>query len=286
MVRRLSGSVSALLLAVTGLTQPIRLRIEGEVPFSPVELANAIAVRLPLADDGVEVVVRPGAPGTVQVAAWGKTRDIEVGDAKGAQAARRVALAILDLVTPEVEPPTLAPLVERPSRPSSEAPPFELGLVPTIGGGTNLQEVTIGGALDTSFRLAGPLRACASVGFAADTALPTIGNVTLSLQAIPVRVGLAWRGGGSSFELRLLAVAMPYFVDASAATMSVSHTGVTAGVGAALRYAMPLSPLFDLAALIGFDGFATRDDLRVHGVPAVATERMAFWVGIGWFWKP
>ena len=263
-MQRRTRAVFGLLTAVLGL------HVSGPLPFSQAELHEALALRV-RATVPVEVVAGPAGEAIVRVG--GKERAVDLGDSHGPAAARRVALAVADLAT-DVDP-LPAPAIRSPAPPRDS----RLSLLAGPAGGSNLDGVRFQLALDGRMRLVRGLGLFASAGYSPgpDASVDGIG---VSLRSVPLRLGLGWQAG--AFELRLGAVATPYWLDG----MMTPRSGVVAGGGLAALYAIDLAPNLDLVIAGGADAFANRDDFTIHGNSAVATSRVATWAALGLGWRP
>src|SRR5882672_11125223 len=108
-----------MVLAVAGTTLArageLAIDAGGELPFTRVELEDAL--RLRLGDGEARVKVEASGEDAVRVARAGKTRIVVLAGRRGAQAARSVALAVVDLAMTEPALPDL------PSSSSSSSEP-------------------------------------------------------------------------------------------------------------------------------------------------------------------
>jgi hypothetical protein len=265
-VQRRTRAVFGLLIAALGL------RVSGPLPFSQAELHEALALRVRAAVP-VEVVAGPAGEAIVRVG--DKERTVDLGDSHGPAAARRVALAVADLAT-DVDP-LPAPAIRSAALPRDST--TRLALLAGPAAGSNLDGVRFQAALDGRLRLLRGLGLFASAGYSPGPDA-TIDGIAVSLRSVPLRLGLGWQAG--AFELRVGAVATPYWLDG----MMTSRSGVVAGGGLAALYAIDLAPNLDLVLAGGADAFANRDDFTIHGTSAVATSRVATWAALGLGWRP
>jgi hypothetical protein len=284
----------------------VRLELAERLPFSQTELVEAVRLRLQLEEPGAtgtvaRVAVRRGGQDvTVELLDYGVKRRVPLLGASGAPAARRVALVIYDLLRDEValpvpilpaSRPASRPAARSPARraaprprpvilptPAPIAPPgpplLLLGLLVTAGAGSNVDHASIAATIEGSLRLLPSLRALLGVGPAFVPPF-TVDDRSLRLVALPLRVGVAWFPRRGPVELRLLAVAQPYWVRGD----GVSHSGVLGGAGTAAFYHLRLAWRLRLLLGAGLDLFFNRTELRLRGVTALATERVAFWGG-------
>ncbi|CAN5186058.1 hypothetical protein BH11MYX1_BH11MYX1_05400 [soil metagenome] len=271
------------------LGHPLAVRTGGELPFSREELDAALGLRTQLADASSPRQVDAQVTGDlddVVIAVMGRTRRVPLEGQHGADAARLVAFALLDLAGAELDPPAGARVQERSPEPSprivttapleseppSRAPAWSTGLVASAGTRNEM-------SLELGARLFGPVRAIGSVGMGTaivTTATPAASTITR--QSFPLRLSLAWRRG--AFEARAGAVAV--IEQASAAR---AKTEVTAGGGAAATWS--LIRFHDLVGSLGagLDGFATSIDYRVNEQRIVTTPRIGWWGGLCVAWE-
>jgi hypothetical protein len=221
----------------------------------------------------------------VSVRIGDKERTVGVGARKGEAAARRVALALVDLALAEANPeagaarrpaPPAAPPIARPI----EVPPFTgrlvVRLAPVVGVGTNGDQVHAGGALAASIKIVRWLRAFLEVQ-AGGGPSAQVGPVSVALAEVPLRLGLGarvWR----LIEVRAALVVEPYRLAADGAP---SESGALVGGGVSAEGYVPLARRVALAIGVGADLLANRLAWTVGGQPALATERAQFWIGVG-----
>ena len=216
-------------------------------PFGADELASALRVRLP---DGapLAVTVLPAGDDRVRVAIGDTTRDLELGGRAGPDAARLVALEIVDLA--------LDDLAQMP--PPAQHAHFAADL---LGSASAWVGMLAGGTLDLSLARG---RFVAALELSAGERV--VGD--LHVTALPVRATLGWRSGG--LELRAGVVAAPVLVSDGAGDQTVMP-GAT--VSARLH-----AGRFVLAA--GADGFATQTTYQLRTMNVV-TPWIAPWIAIG-----
>jgi hypothetical protein len=264
-----------------------RLEVEGPVPFEESELRDAVALRIAITtdEDAREVRVRGLRSDAVSIDLDGKHRELDLGEDSGSRAARRVALAIADLAIREAQlppalPPPRAPVVTAEAGPP---PPREeprgsrlrlAALAALIGSGGSA--IAPSAVVEGSLSLSQTLRIQVDLAYARGPR-SSVDTIALSLDSFPLRGGIAWLPLSVPLELRLLGVLTPYTVSAS----PTSSSGVNAGIEVALAYFLPVAETIDLGAIIAFDGNLTREDFRVHGIEAFATDRFAAWAGLG-----
>jgi hypothetical protein len=287
---RLPGSlvVAALLAAGPASASPsIHLVVGDGLPFTGAALGEAVALRAPVADAGVEVVVEAAGADAVRVRAGGKERIVPLSGRSGRAAARWVALALVDLAGEEATPAALPPEVAavEPAD-DSEAAPLEVRAAPTPRStpGTRLAllpTLTLGDGLAAGATVLvthriGAWTGLASLGVASGPSA-SLAGVEVSLLAAPIRVGIARRAG--PLELAAAAVLVPIH-----ASGGVGHAGLEVGAGLAAYLRLDLGPV-PLLVGAGADAYATRTELQVRGQTALATPRLGAWVGVGVAWE-
>jgi hypothetical protein len=199
----------------------IRVDVErsSELPFSSAELLAAIDARVRIAQGAPDervVLVHVGPaerPGQVAVAAMAATVDVLTDGKPPAEAARLVALAVVDLT--RAEPPTpgetlVVAASAAPVEPVARSGgvgfgvAFYPGASAGLGGGVSFEptldlSASVGGGVGSTWRVG------VSVGFASASA-PWIDR-SFTLSTVPVRSGVRWRwrrleiGGGAVARL-------------------------------------------------------------------------------------
>ena len=264
---------------------PLAIETSGPLPFTTAELETALAVRTQLADQDAPRrlsahVVGDGS--TVRIELSGHTRSVALDGQHGAEAARLVAVAILDLAGDQLDPPDAltpppqpAPAIVR--APASPVPDAEVAMPWSLGiwavSGTRTEA-----SVELGVRIHGPLRAFAAGGAGLEQTATAM-SLTVSRRTFPVRAGIAWQRG--SFEARVTAIAV-----VESASAERSATDVIAGAGLSIVWRP--ARIGDVSLLVGAgaDGFASSIDYRVHDMPIVSTDRVAGWAGLGLAWEP
>jgi len=291
------GLALACALSRTANGKPLAVHTRGELPFSTAELDAALVLRTQLADASSPVPVDAQVTGErddVIVAVTGRTRRVALGGQHGADAARLVAFALLDLAGDQLDPPAAPERTQEPERTDdlalvpppphattttrfeprmierAAAPAWSLGLV--AAGGTRNEL-----ALELGVRLAGPIRIVGSGG-AGLSITNTVMTTTITRRALPLRLSLAWRRG--AFEARAGAVAL-----IEQASADRAQTDVIVGGGGAVVWSPVRFERFAGFVGAGLDGFATAIDYRVAGQPIATTERIGWWGGVGVAWE-
>ena len=287
---KIHGGALLWLLAVgSARAEPVRvtLQVAGDLPFSREQLAAALALRgveTPARAGVPRVVVRRLGPEAVQIRCDHKRRTLELSSQPAPQVAvRLVALAIVDLaratmaVPLSLPPPRRDPVKAR----RQGAPRMAMGFLGRVGAGSNADRPHFDLGLDGSLGLWSTLRGVLGVGVAfslpADEANAHLGVTMLSLRA-----GLGWSPGAlPALELRLGAVVRPLWLSGDAGDDALEHRGVLAGAALAALYGVRLTGRLDLTLGAGVEAYFNRIAYSVRGSPALATERLAFWGGLG-----
>jgi hypothetical protein len=254
----------------------VRLELAGPLPCSAGELDAAVAARLPL-DGGktTSVAVRPAGAGAVELALGSKRRVVTLAGLAGVAAARRIALAVVDLAAAEARPPDAPPLPPAPP----PRPRAQLVLLPAGGAGTSLSSVWVAGTLGTSLRLHGWLRATLDVGYGGGPR-GSLDGLGADLQYLPMRAGLAFAPRRFPVEARVGAVVAVYWARGGEPS-AVRASGAVEGLAAAALFFLPRHGRVQAVVGAGVDVFANRAQLLIHGTPVLETERLLFWAGAG-----
>lgn len=257
--------VAALVVTCAARRAQAERSIEVDEPpgaaFAPQELAAAIRVRIASEGSPVRIRVTPTATG-VRIETRGEARDVELGELRGADAARMVALVANDLLVDDLA--ALAPpAIVRHGEVRTASSPVELGVL----GGVSGWNGTLGGlALD----LAIPRGAWAITVEAGGGVLV---NSTLHVLAGNVRIAPAVRLDG--FELRAGATLSPLLV-----TNGAGDQTVLAGGNASVRMRIGLTSATHAVLAAGVDAYATHTRYQLAAM-TIATPWIAPWVSAG-----
>ena len=239
----------------------ITVDAQATAPFAPQELAAAIRVRIATEGSPVRIRVTPTATG-VRIETRGEAREVELGDLRGADAARMVALVANDLLVDDLAAPA-PPMVEaRGDARATHAPP-ELGVLGNVSGWDGM----LGGlALDLTVpRGTWALTVEAGGGELIESSLHLLAGV--------VRVAPALRFQG--LELRAGVTLAPLLVTSGAGDQTV-----LAGANASVRMRVPVATGIHAILAVGVDAYATRTQYRIETM-TIATPWLAPWVGAG-----
>jgi hypothetical protein len=291
--------------AACGLAMPaeageaiwLELRQVEAFPFSTGDLRAAVEARLPLAGapaPGVPVVnVRGHDGGPVMVASAGREQQVAVQGRSATEAARLVALAVLDVCRPlpagtlvarAAAPPAAADAVAAATPAPAQPGGLTLALFPAAVLGLSYQGAAFEPTLDvgwlSSLALArGRLGVGLQLGVSRASALWD--ETRFTLQTLPVRIGPRWRW--KAIEIAAGPVARLY------RTRGIDGgSGIIAGGFVALRGAVALTRARTLAAVasLSVDGYNERLDFRVGQRSLLRSAHVMPWLGAGLQWGP
>lgn len=294
------GRTLLMLAATLAISRPalaegpaVALEVSGPLPCSEAELLNAVQLRLRL---------KPGAPilrlakaglDAFELSYQGQRRVVPLYGAQGTAAARRLSLAIVDLVfgelevpLPEVETatPTASPPISRVVRPAPPPAPEDLprryraGAWLQAGGGSNLDRPNLGLGVEGWLGLSGPWFAGLEFGLGWVPPGEAQG-LPVTLWAFPIRAGVAYLG--APLELRALAFLLPHRVGGGDQSVELGAWGWLAGASLQAGLHFELAPPLELLLLLGLDLAFNRRAYAVGGIEALATERAQLWLALG-----
>lgn len=267
----------------------LTLHQPGDLPFSSEQLVMAVEARLPVvrAADTVAAPVRvqpAGTLGAVVVETAAGRLEVAVGGRQPTEAARLVALAIVDVTRP---PPSAAVVTKAaPGAPAAgRAALFGVAVVPGLSVGLNGRTASFEPTADLVLALGqrGNTTATAtiwglglSLGFARATA--PWRDHELALSTFPARLGprVRWH------QLEL---------GAGAAARMYSTTGLDGGWGTLLGGFATVGISGALAggvrwtALAACDVYREKVVFRAAGDPVMTAGPFVFWLGVGARWQ-
>ncbi len=278
--------------------KPPTLTGAGELPFSDVQLQQALLARLlpsPSEPGPPRAQVEPAGPGVVSVRVGDRKRTVTVGDRTGTAAARVVALVIADLLTagpPSDETASGAPQhqsVEIATLPAATAEiqpvvpearrRWRLVVAGGASKGTGASEL-VAGALNADLVVAprnGRFKLAPSLGF---TMMPTR-NAGMLDEVSFWGVAARMLAGFSHGPVDVLGgpIASAYAIGGA-----TTHSGFLFGGEVMARVAAPLSRRVRLAVDARADAWANR--VRVHWVTpgTYATPRVGLGIDVGLAW--
>lgn len=266
----LAGPVAAEPVERPAVAAPRAIFVElaAPVPFDAGELTAALRVRLPAVGAPVQVRVTPVAGG-VRIEAERGARELALGDASGAAAARLVALAAQDLLLddlaaapePRLRPPPAATTIGADG-------PERGGRTVGVLGAVAAWDAPLGSLSIDVVLPRGRWLAAIDAGGGA-----LVGG-SLSLAAATVRGSGGVRVGW--LELRGGVTLAPVIVRDGAGDRTV-----LAGAGGSVRARLPLGRGVRAVLAGGADVFATRTSYLRNGTLAMATPRWAPWLAAG-----
>jgi hypothetical protein len=230
-------------------------------PFAPQELAAAIRVRIAAAGTPVRILVTPTATG-VRIETRGETREVALGELRGPDAARMVALVANDLLVDDLAAPA-PPMVEIRGDVRASHPAAELAVLGNVSGWDGM----LGGL---SLDLAIPRGGWAMTFEAGGGVLV---QSTLHVLAGNVRIDPALRIQG--FELRAGATLAPLLV-----TNGAGDQTVLVGGNASVRMRLGLGAGIHAVLAAGVDAYATHTQYELATM-TLATPWLAPWVAAG-----
>jgi hypothetical protein len=210
--------------------------------------------------------------------------DVSVGDRRGEEAAREVAIVLADiLMAPAAPPPQRSPAAAA-SGVAVEAGPapvpasrWSFWVAPGIAWSTSA-----GAAFEPHAGAArsvhGPFGLLVDLGFAQASATAPKLTATADLQMLPVRAGGALTLGPWRFSA---GAALRGYRAQSATTSTGVRFGGFVGADWVFRRWTPLDPY--LAA--GLDLYAQKLDVRVDGTSTLTGDRLAPWIALGILWS-
>lgn len=282
----LSVFIFSLVLASSAQAQARRVSVscQGALPFTSVELTEAIQLRLPVmripgADALPAVRVQGRTPDRAAITVGPANRVISLKDLSGADAARVVALLALDLISNlQREVASSRPVgdVRKPHSPKRSNTVF-VGVSPRLAVGVSEWSPTFEPTLDLGLKISRYVSVFVEAGFtwvgAGDGAL------AVSLVEIPARIGAAvryrWLEARAGLALR------PYLLSGG-----TDDQGVLVGGGGSLRVLRRMTAWLTGYLAAGVDLFATRKDFQVvKGETGLRTSWVVPWLGLGVGWE-
>jgi hypothetical protein len=271
---------------VSAAETAVRLEVEGaaDLPFSSEVLLAAVEARLPLTrnpdPNATAVRVAPGqTSGRVVVSGSTGQQDVLVAGKEASEAARLVALAVVDVSRPLPDEPVAIARAMPPidnAHAGAHAGRVSVAVLPGLSTGLGGREVDfeptgelalrLGAAADASFSVA------ASFGFARTGAAWK--DRTFTLSTFPVRLGPRWRW--QRVELGAGGTARLY-----------DTSGLDGGWGALLGGFVSVGTSGALArgwrwtAMAAGDAYRETVLFRADGQPLLTTGRFVLWLGVG-----
>jgi hypothetical protein len=277
---RLTGQVSsaslallllALLVSRAAASPGSRLTIDGDLPCTHDELAEALSLRV---GDATVAVAADGDQVRISIA--GSSRLVPLDGTRGRAAARRIAVAAAELALPSLPSDPLPLPLPLPEAPCTTVPCTVVRESPrgamhrstrwTITGRVGSEEALRGGAM------IGMVRGKIAI----DVGVVAGGAGDVILVGAPVRAGVVF---GDELAIKVGGIAIPFRVDAGA-----GDRGVLIGGGLEAVNQTRVGGV-DVTYLFGLDVYANRVEYRMEGAPVVTTPRVALWTGVGVTWE-
>ena len=277
--------VLLLCLALAGLalaadSHAVRVSCQGALPFDRETLQRAVDLRVPLLRlpkgpraTRAEVLGRDAGEAIIMVG--GSSRTVSLRGLSGKDAARIVALLVLDLasnlresnVPAEPKPPAVAPA------PSDRV---AVSLSPRLAVGAREWSASFEPTVDLAVKVSRLFLVFAEAGFTWTAAGD--GDRKLTLMQIPVRAGAGLRYRW--FEARASVALRPYLVSGAG-----DDSGVVVGGGLGLSLRTRLTRWLVGHASAGVDILSRRKEFRVNGDTVMTTSWAVPWVGVGAGWQ-
>jgi hypothetical protein len=274
-----------------------QFQADAAPPFSLTELEQAVRIRQPDGAAGDQTVaVQWARPGVIEARSRDRRRAIELGGLRGPEAARVVAVAVLDVRRPagfadaasaadgarDADGTTLS---ARAAPPSTRPPGARLRL--GLGAALNHGATSAGLALEptgsAALALAG-LGQRGQLGLAFEAGYGQgrgrVGGQNFVVHMIPLRLCAFVAQGG--YTLAAGALVRPYLTSGWG-----GGSGVLAGGTATAEARWPSAPERPLAATLGagVDVAANAVDFRVGNVSLLNTGRVVPWMRLGISWR-
>ncbi len=250
------------------------IRVDPRAPFSADDLAEALSLRLPAGSTvPMQVSLEPDHRVVVRLA--GVSRAVDIRGLDGHDAARRVALACLDLMeSNRAAAPAAAPdasldaSLDARQADFGGPPALAMALVGRSGAGLGVE-------------LQVPLGWIAMHGHADLLSRTASGNDRF--RELPVRLGagVPWRRGRWSAMAALDAIAAPHWIEAEDGDRTYAEQRLRFGGGATASLSVELTHGVGLIAIAALDIYATRQRYLVGSSERFDTGRVEPWAGAG-----
>jgi hypothetical protein len=277
-------AAGAVIAGPAGAAPDDAVEIADGVPFSALELADALALRAPRPLPAIRVV--RVADDAVRLQARGRTRTIRLGTLTGRSAARRVALVALDLLDPPARAadtgapsPTLVSVRrDAPAPHDRRRAGLLVGVTALVGG-----DGVAGVGYEVSVPVAGPIRVATAGAVRQRASGPDVSAV----QA-PVRAGIAarWLAGRWGLELGAGALAAWQRIAADDGGRRLTHSGYRFGAAASGAVSWTIAGPLAIRATGDLEAYAAGRRYLVGGAERLATGPVELWLGIGLAYTP
>jgi hypothetical protein len=271
---------SVMIVAVLGMSAATAF--SDDEPFSQEELQAALRLRL---GEDHHVEVRSDANG-ITITVDGTSRSIVLGDERGNDAARVVALVAAAIVLDDAErrvavAPAIEPMepvdTDEVMRPAREPRPLRWSLSATMAHPAGELARNQGGLLVGYDRDVRGVHAFAAAGVSMSMAeLPPPAPAVRTIE-MPLRAG-AWLGGDAAIGAS--GVAIPYNT-----TGGIGDRSVLVGAGVMARLRTRIGNGVGVVMHAGVDAMASTVEYRWEDTPVLASGRLRMWVGLGVTWE-
>jgi hypothetical protein len=257
-----------------GAQADVKVVCSGPLPFSRADLEGALRARQPLLGVLSSVEVRAEDSGRTVVRVGVAERDVDWDGRTGEEAARLVAVLVLDLARADTPMTVSSP----PSSPSAGGAGRAVRLGVTLKSPLDHEGVIarLEPTLDLAVDVRWGVAAFVAAGYRRVSAASDAG--ALEMDQVPLRAGLAY--GRRWLELRLCALARPYAVGGDG-----THRGTIwgGGVSAAMRW--PVARRLSVVLAAGLDVSRSRMVFSIDQQPVLSTAWTAPWLGAGVAWE-
>jgi hypothetical protein len=279
----------------------LELRQPALLPFSEGLLRDAVSARHPLAEGPASasapaVIVRPAGVGWVAIETPARQQQLALAGRPAPEAARLVALAVLDVLRPALPPPAGgagpgaeagAGAIRQAARPIPRAGRAAVGvaLLPGASLGFSGNAASFEPTLELTWWSArrwgpGRLGAAGALGFSRAVSRLRIrfDDPRFTLDTVPLRLGPRW--GWRWLDLGGGAVVRAY----RTAGLDGGR-GATAGGFLSARAGLPLFGGLRAVAGVGADAVTRSLDFRAAGLSLMRTRHVIPWLGLGLAWE-
>lgn len=261
----------------------MRVVVQGALPFDQAELERALSLRIPvmrLPGQGElpSALVRALPPHRAVIIVGTSRRFVSLKDLAGGDAARIVALLILDLTSNlqiQSRPQGKEPVPQEPPPPVTSDFIY-VGISPRLSLGARQWAPAFEPTVDLAVKVSRLFLVFVEGGFTWTSAGD--GDKKLTLMEVPVRVGAGLRYRW--FEARLGGVLRPYWISGAG-----NDSGVLAGAGVGLHFRRSLTDWLAGYLALGLDLLTPRKEFRVDGANVITTSWALPWVGLGAGWQ-
>jgi hypothetical protein len=252
----------------------VEIVCSGPLPFSRAELEGALRARRPLLGVLSSVEVRAEDSGRSLVRVGTAERELDWNGRTGEEAARLVAVLVLDLARADAPMIVRSPAASASSGGASR--PIRVGLTLESPFDQDGVDAHLQPTLDLAVDMTSGVAAFVTAGYRRVAAATSAG--ALDMDEFPLRAGLAY--GRRWLELRLCALARPYTVGGAG-----THRGTIWGGGVAAAMRWPVRRRLAVVLAAGLDVSRSRVLFSIDQQPVLSTAWIAPWLGAGLAWE-